>query len=96
MAGDNGAENSSEGGSQPLETAVAGSPAPVFVSYASHDAPLAQKVCAALEGDAGCLSDEIGNLVGPAERPHKEVRAGLTSHGWRDARRPCISYLCHA
>lgn len=46
----------------------------VFVSYAS-------------QGDAGCLSDEISNLVGPAERPHKEVRAGLSSHGWRDARR---------
>jgi hypothetical protein len=25
---------------------------------------------------AGYLSDEIGNLVGPVERPHKEVRAG--------------------
>jgi TolB-like protein len=49
MAGDKGVENSSEGGSQPLKTPVAESSRPVFLSYASHDAPLAQKVCAALE-----------------------------------------------
>jgi TolB-like protein len=49
MAGDKGAEDSSEGESQPPEIAVAGSSRPVFISYASQDAPLAQKVCAALE-----------------------------------------------
>jgi hypothetical protein len=29
----------------------------------------------------------IGNLVKPTERPHVEVRAGLPSHGRRDAAR---------
>jgi hypothetical protein len=27
-------------------------------------------------GEGGCLSDEIGNLVGPAERRHMDVPAG--------------------
>ena len=49
MAGDKGVENSSEGGSQPLGSSVAGSSRPVFISYASQDAPVAQKVCSALE-----------------------------------------------
>jgi TolB-like protein len=49
MAGDKGAENSSEGGSQPLGSAVAGASRPVFISYASHDAPLAQNLCSTLE-----------------------------------------------
>jgi hypothetical protein len=36
------------------------------------------------EGDAGCVSDEIGNLVGPAERRYMDVPAGWTSQGRRD------------
>jgi TolB-like protein/tetratricopeptide (TPR) repeat protein len=49
MAGDEGVKESSEAESQPLKPAVAGSSRSVFISYASHDAPIAQKVCAALE-----------------------------------------------
>jgi TolB-like protein/Flp pilus assembly protein TadD len=49
MAGNKGVENSSEGESQPLEIAVAGSSRPAFISYASQDAALAQEVCTALE-----------------------------------------------
>jgi TolB-like protein len=44
-----GAGKTSEAESQPLENAVAGSSRPVFISYASYDAALAQKVCSALE-----------------------------------------------
>jgi hypothetical protein len=33
------------------------------------------------EGEGGCLFDEIQDFVEPTERPHTEVRAGLTSHG---------------
>jgi hypothetical protein len=39
------------------------------------------------EGEAGCLFDEIGNLVEPTKRLHMEVQAGLTSHGWRGVAR---------
>jgi hypothetical protein len=28
------------------------------------------------KGEVGCLFDEIGNLVEPTERPHKDVRTG--------------------
>jgi TolB-like protein/cytochrome c-type biogenesis protein CcmH/NrfG len=49
MAGDEGVGESSEAGAQPLRSPVAGSSRPVFISYASHDAAVAQKVCAALE-----------------------------------------------
>src|SRR5271169_3493599 len=49
MAGDKGVENSSMAESQPSGPAVAGSSRPVFISYASADAPLAQRVCSALE-----------------------------------------------
>jgi hypothetical protein len=45
---------SSEAESQPLGSAAAGSSRPVFISYASPDAALAQTVCAALEA-AGIL-----------------------------------------
>ena len=48
MAGDEGVGKSSEAVSQPLGPA-AGSSRPVFISYASHDAAVAQKVCSALE-----------------------------------------------
>jgi TolB-like protein len=48
MAGDKGVENSSMADPQPPRSAVAVS-RPVFISYASADAPLAQKVCTALE-----------------------------------------------
>jgi hypothetical protein len=44
-----GAGKTSEAKSQPLRSAVAGSSRPVFISYASHDAAVAQKVCSALE-----------------------------------------------
>jgi TolB-like protein len=43
------AGKSSKAESQPLGTAVALSSRPVFISYASHDAAIAQKVCSALE-----------------------------------------------
>ena len=36
------------------------------------------------DGEAGCLFDEIQNLVGPDEQPVTDDRAGLPSHGWRD------------
>ena len=49
MAGDEGVGKSSEAGSEPPRPAVAGSSRPVFISYASHDATVAQKVCSALE-----------------------------------------------
>jgi TolB-like protein len=49
MAGDEGVGKSSEAGSEPLRSTVAGSSRPVFISYASHDAAVAQKVCSALE-----------------------------------------------
>jgi hypothetical protein len=49
MAGDKGVENSSIAEAQPLRSAVAGSSRPVFISYASADAAIAQKVCSALE-----------------------------------------------
>jgi len=51
MAGDEGIGKSSEAESQPLRSSVAGSPRPVFISYASHDTAVAQKVCAALEAE---------------------------------------------
>ena len=54
MAGDEGVGKSTDAESQPLENAVAGSSRPVFISYASHDAAVAQKVCSALEA-AGFL-----------------------------------------
>jgi len=44
-----GAGKTSEAESQPLENAVAGSSRPVFISYASHDMAVAQKVCSVLE-----------------------------------------------
>jgi TolB-like protein len=44
-----GKGESSEAESQPLKIAVAGASRPVFISHASQDAPLAQKVCSALE-----------------------------------------------
>ena len=50
MAGDKGVEKSSEAGSLPPSSPVAGSSRPVFISYASHDAAVAQTVCSALEG----------------------------------------------
>src|SRR5580692_1834940 len=49
-----GAEKTSHAESQPLRSPVAGSARPVFISYASHDAAIAQKVCVALE-EAGFL-----------------------------------------
>jgi TolB-like protein len=49
MAGEKGVGNSSEAESQPPGPAVAGSSRPVFISYASNDAAVAQKVCSALE-----------------------------------------------
>jgi TolB-like protein/Flp pilus assembly protein TadD len=51
MAGDEGVEKSSEAQGQPFRTAVTGPSRPIFISYASNDAPVAQKVCAALEAD---------------------------------------------
>jgi TolB-like protein/Flp pilus assembly protein TadD len=44
-----GAGKTSEAESQPLENAVAGSSRPAFISYAAHDAAVAQKVCSTLE-----------------------------------------------
>jgi hypothetical protein len=41
MAGDKGVENSSEAEPKPPEPAAAGPSRPVFISYASADAPLA-------------------------------------------------------
>jgi TolB-like protein/Tfp pilus assembly protein PilF len=49
MAGDEGVGKSSEAGSEPLRSTVAGSSRPVFISYASHDVAVAEKVCSALE-----------------------------------------------
>jgi TolB-like protein/Tfp pilus assembly protein PilF len=49
MMEEEGKEQSSTPGAQPPGPAVAGSLRPVFISYGSADAPLAQKVCAALE-----------------------------------------------
>ena len=54
MAGDEGVGKSSEAESKPLGSPVAASSRPVFISYASHDADAAQKVCSALEA-AGFL-----------------------------------------
>jgi TolB-like protein/Flp pilus assembly protein TadD len=54
MAGVKGVENSSKAEAQPLRSGVAGSSRPVFISYASPDAAVAQRVCAALEA-AGIL-----------------------------------------
>ena len=44
-----GAGKTSEAESQPLRSPAAGSSRPVFISYASRDAAVAQKVCSALE-----------------------------------------------
>jgi TolB-like protein/Flp pilus assembly protein TadD len=49
MAGDEGVGKSSNAVSQPLGSPVARSLRPVFISYASHDSVVAQKVCSALE-----------------------------------------------
>jgi TolB-like protein len=49
MAGDEGVGTSSDAESQPLGSPIAGSSRPVFISYASHDAAIAQKVCSELE-----------------------------------------------
>ena len=46
---DEGVGKSSEAGSQPLRSPIAECSRRVFISYASHDAALAQKVCSALE-----------------------------------------------
>ena len=54
MAGDEGVGRSSGTVAQPSGPAIGGSSRPVFISYASHDAAVAQKVCAALEA-AGYL-----------------------------------------
>jgi TolB-like protein/Flp pilus assembly protein TadD len=54
MAGDEGAGKSSGAESQPPGPAIAGSSRLVFISYASHDAAIAQKACSALE-TAGIL-----------------------------------------
>jgi hypothetical protein len=43
-----------EGAEKTSETVAQGAAAPVFISYASHDAAIAQKVCVALE-EAGFL-----------------------------------------
>jgi hypothetical protein len=37
-------------------------------------------------GEVGCISDEIQDLVGPAERRAMEGAAGWASQGWRDVR----------
>jgi TolB-like protein/tetratricopeptide (TPR) repeat protein len=44
-----GAEKTSEAEYHPPKLTVAGSSRPVFISYASHDATVAQKVCSTLE-----------------------------------------------
>jgi TolB-like protein/tetratricopeptide (TPR) repeat protein len=49
MGEGNGAGKPSGAESQPLKPPVAKSSRPVFISYASHDAAVAQKVCSALE-----------------------------------------------
>jgi TolB-like protein/Flp pilus assembly protein TadD len=49
MAGEERVEKSSGAEARPLRSPVAGSSRPVFISYASHDAAVAQKVCSALE-----------------------------------------------
>jgi TolB-like protein/Flp pilus assembly protein TadD len=49
MAGDEGKENSSDAVSLPPEPTAAAASRPIFISYASHDAAVAQKVCSALE-----------------------------------------------
>jgi TolB-like protein/predicted Zn-dependent protease len=49
MPGDNGMWKSSKDEVQSSSFSAAPTPRPVFISYASADAPLAQKVCAALE-----------------------------------------------
>jgi adenylate cyclase len=54
MGEGDGAGNSSEAETQPPSPAFAGSSRPVFISYASNDAPVAQKACSALEA-AGIL-----------------------------------------
>jgi len=54
MAGEKGVENSSGAESQSSGLGVAGTTRPVFISYASADAAVAQKVCSALES-AGIL-----------------------------------------
>jgi TolB-like protein/Flp pilus assembly protein TadD len=47
--GESGPEKSSEVGAQPLGASAGATSRPVFISYASVDAPFAQKACAALE-----------------------------------------------
>jgi adenylate cyclase len=54
MAGDRRVGQSAEAGSEPSGAPVAGHSRPVFISYASADATLAQRVCSALEA-AGYL-----------------------------------------
>jgi TolB-like protein/Flp pilus assembly protein TadD len=50
MAGDEEVGRSSGTVDQPSGPAIGGSSRPVFISYASQDAAIAQKVCSALEG----------------------------------------------
>jgi hypothetical protein len=95
MGEGDGAGNTSEAETQPPSPAIAGSSRPVFISYASNDAAVARMVCAAL-GEAGCMFDATKCRVKPAERRYMDVPAGLTSQGWRDARRQCISDRRHA
>src|SRR5271167_977564 len=47
--GEEGNKKSSEAGAQPSGASAGATSRPVFISYASADSPLAQKVCAALE-----------------------------------------------
>ena len=75
MAGDKGVENSSKGGSQPLGSAVAGSSRPVFISYASQDAPVAQKVCSALEAAVSPAGSRLGTWYRDALYAEGIVRA---------------------
>jgi TolB-like protein len=49
MAGDDGVGKTSGAEYQPLRSPVAGTSRPVFISYASPDAAVAQRVCSALE-----------------------------------------------
>jgi hypothetical protein len=54
MMGEEAKEQSSTPGAQPPSASLATTSRPVFLSYASPDAALAHKVCAALEA-AGIL-----------------------------------------
>jgi hypothetical protein len=67
--GESGPEKSSEVGARSLGASAGATSRPVFVSYASANAPLAQKVCTALEVSGFRAGSRLGMWLGARSMP---------------------------